>query len=337
MIDLRSDTVTRPTLGMLEYMMEAEVGDDVFAEDPTTNQFEEKIAEMFGMEAGLFVPSGTMGNQLCLQVLTNPGDEIIIDHLGHIFNYETGAAAHLSSVQLWPLIGNRGKLDTGMIEGALRPNNDWDPKSRVVAIENTTNKGGGACYTKKELLAIRQVADKHGLAVHLDGARIWNAMAASGIESEFFGTVADTLLVCFSKSLGAPVGSMILASRENIQKARRVRKMWGGGMRQTGLLTAAAEYAVRYHQDYLQNDHDHARRFAKAVSDMPEFDIDLSEVETNIVLFTVKKGSVETFLNHLSRHSVGMTQFGENTVRAVFHFQISMDEINFVLEIMRNY
>lgn len=337
MIDLRSDTVTRPTLGMLEYMMDADVGDDVFAEDPTTNRFEEKIAGMFGMEAGLFVPSGTMGNQLCLQVLTNPGDEIIIDHLGHIFNYETGAAAHLSSVQLRPLIGNRGKLDAGMIEGALRPNNDWDPKSRVIAIENTTNKGGGACYTKKELLAIRKIADKHDLAVHLDGARIWNAMAASGIEPEFFGTIADTLLVCFSKGLGAPVGSMILASQENIQKARRSRKMWGGGMRQTGLLTAAADYAVIYHQPYLQEDHDNAMRFAEAISDMSAFDVNLSDIETNIVLFDVKKGSVEAFLNHISRHSVGMSRFGENTVRAVFHFQISMDEIGFVLEIMRNY
>lgn len=334
MIDLRSDTVTKPTLGMLEYMMDAEVGDDVFSEDPTTNRFEEKIADMFGMQAGLFVPSGTMGNQLCLQVLTNPGDEVIIDHLGHIFNYETGAAAHLSSVQLHPLIGTRGKLTAGMVEQAVRATNDWDPHSRVVALENTTNKGGGAFYQKEELLAIRKVADKHGLAVHLDGARIWNAMVESKIEPKFFGTIADTISVCFSKGLGAPVGSMILASKENIRKARRARKMWGGGMRQTGLLAAAADYAVMHHQSYLKKDHENARRFARAVSELTQFEINISDVETNIVLFDVKNGDVEGVIKYLGNHSVGMTRFGEKTIRAVFHFQISEEEIDFVIEMM---
>lgn len=334
MIDLRSDTVTKPTLGMLEYMMDADVGDDVFAEDPTTNRFEEEMAELFGMEAGLFVPSGTMGNQLCIHVLTRSGDEVITDHLGHIFNYETGAAAHLSSVQLHPLTGKRGKLNAEMIERAVRTTHDWDPLSRVVALENTTNKGGGAFYEKEELLAIKKTADKHGLSVHLDGARLWNAMAASGIEPAFFGSVADTLSVCFSKGLGAPVGSMILASKKNIQRARRARKMWGGGMRQTGLLAAAAQYAVTHHQSYLTKDHEHARRFAEAVSELPQFDINLSDVVTNIVLFEVKNGDVDGVLNYLSAHSVGMTRFGEKTIRAVFHFQISEEELDFVIEMM---
>lgn len=337
MIDLRSDTVTKPTLGMLEYMIEADVGDDVFAEDPTTNRFEEKIARMFGMEAGLFVPSGTMGNQLCLQVLTSPGNEIIIDHLGHIFNYESGAAAHLSSVQLHPLIGKRGKLDAGMIEKAIRTKNDWDPFTRVIALENTTNKGGGAYYEKEELIEIKKLAEEHGLAIHLDGARIWNAMVASGIEPAFFGTVADTLSVCFSKGLGAPVGSMMLASKENIRKARRARKMWGGGMRQTGLLAAAADYAVTNNQAYLAQDHEHARQFAEAVSELPPFEINLPEVVTNIVLFDVKNGDAEGVLKYLSAHSVGMSRFGEKTIRAVFHFQISEQELGFVLEMMNQF
>jgi len=244
MIDLRSDTVTKPTPEMLKAMANAEVGDDVFGEDPTVNAFEQKMAAFFGMEAGLFVPSGTMSNQLCLHVLTSPGDEVVIDETGHVFNYETGAAAHLSSIQLRPLKGVNGKLNRELIEPALRPMNDWDPHTRVIALENTTNKGGGAFYSKEELIEISNLADRHELFLHLDGARIWNAMTASGIEPEFFGTIADTISICFSKGLGAPVGSMMLATENNIKKARRMRKMLGGGMRQIGLLAAAADYAV---------------------------------------------------------------------------------------------
>jgi threonine aldolase len=337
MIDLRSDTVTRPTPGMLKAMTEAEVGDDVFAEDPTVNGFEMKMAELFEKEAGLFVPSGTMGNQLCLNLLTQPGDEVIIDETGHIFNYESAAAAHLSSVQLRPLNGNRGKLTKELIESAVRPENDWDPHTSVVSLENTTNKGGGAFYTKEELIEISSLADKHGLALHLDGARIWNAMAASDIEPEFFGTIADTISVCFSKGLGAPVGSMILADKDQINKARRLRKMWGGGMRQTGLLAAAADYAVENHWPLLEEDHKRAREFAKAISDHPTFIIDLSSVETNIVLFNVVETDVDQVIKKFADAGVGMVPFGQNTIRAVFHFQVDDEDLEIVLKTVETF
>lgn len=332
MIDLRSDTVTKPTAKMLEAMTNAEVGDDVFAEDPTVNKFEQKMADLFGMEAGLFVPSGTMSNQLCLNVLTKPGDEIIIDELGHIFNYETGAAAHLSSVQLRPLKGKRGKLTPELIEPAIRTTNEWDPLSRVIALENTTNKGGGACYTKEELTEIKNIASQHGLALHLDGARIWNAMTTTGIEPEFFGSIADTLSICFSKGLGAPVGSMMLCSQLHKKTARRLRKMWGGGMRQIGLLAAAADYAVDHHWPLLEKDHQRALQFAETVGRSSHFRIDKETVESNIVLFDgVDKTAVE-WVAIFAENGIGVVPFGNQTIRATFHFQVSDEEFNKLIE-----
>jgi len=337
MIDLRSDTVTKPTPGMLKAMIEADVGDDVFSEDPTANAFEKRMAELFGMEAGLFVPSGTMSNQLCLNVLTRPGDEVIIDETGHVFNYESGAAAHLSSIQLRPLKGNHGKLTPELIKTAIRSKNDWDPHTRVIAIENTTNKGGGAVYTREELLAVSNLATEHGFYLHLDGARIWNAMAATGIEPEFFGSIADTLSICFSKGLGAPVGSMMLAGGDVIRRARRMRKMWGGGMRQIGLLAAAAEYAVDHHQKMLEDDHRRAKRFAEAVSEHPSFNIDPETVETNIVLFGVIEGTADEALQTFSEAGIGMVPFGPKTIRATFHFQVDDEDLDKVLKALDNF
>jgi threonine aldolase len=337
MIDLRSDTVTRPTPEMLEAMASAKVGDDVFSEDPTVNAFEEKMAEMFGMEAGLFVPSGTMSNQLCIAVLTKPGDEVIIDELGHIFNYESGAAAHLSSVQLRPLKGDRGKLTRELAASAVRPANDWDPHTRVIAVENTTNKGGGACYSKEELIELSNLADEHGIFLHLDGARIWNAIAETGMDPEFFGSVADTISICFSKGLGAPVGSMMLATKENIKKARRLRKMWGGGMRQVGLLAAAANHAVEKHLPLLKEDHRRALELANAVSQNPAFSIDLDTIETNIVLFDVKNGKAEDVLESFAESGVGMIPFGPKTIRATFHFQVGDEDLEKVIEVVGGY
>lgn len=337
MIDLRSDTVTKPTPEMLRAISSAQVGDDVFSEDPTMNKFEQKMAEMFGMEAGLFVPSGTMSNQLCLYVLTEPGDEVIIDELGHVFNYESGAASHLSSVQLRPLKGKRGKLEPLLIETALRPFNDWDPHTKVIALENTTNKGGGAFYNKRELLAIKEFADKHNLTIHLDGARIWNAMAASGIEPVFFGSISDTISICFSKGLGAPVGSMMLAGTNLIKKARRIRKMWGGGMRQVGILAAAADYAVTHHYPKLIHDHEHAKKFAEAISKHPLFHIEANSVDTNIVLFDVINRNVKQVLDYFANKGVEMVQFGPDTIRATFHFQITDSDTDNVVNILNEY
>lgn len=337
MIDLRSDTVTRPTPEMLKAMIEAEVGDDVFSEDPTVNAFEKKMAEMFGMEAGLFVPSGTMSNQLCLAVLTQPGDEVIIDELGHVFNYESGAAAHLSSVQLRPLRGVRGKLNRELAESAIRPKNDWDPHTRVIAVENTTNKGGGACYSKEELIELSNLADEHGIFLHLDGARIWNAIVKTEIEPEFFGSIADTISISFTKGLGAPVGSMMLATKDHIKKARRLRKMWGGGMRQVGLLAAAADYAVQNHLSLLKSDHRRARSLAEAIAENPAFEIDLPAIETNIILFNVKNGTAEEALKKFTEAGVGMVPFGPKTIRATFHFQVSDEDLEKIIKVIGDF
>ena len=337
MIDLRSDTVTRPTPGMLKTMIEAEVGDDVFGEDPTVNLFQSEMADLFGMEAGLFVPSGTMSNQLCLHLLTDPGDEVIIDELGHVFNYETGAAAHLSSIQLRPLKGFRGKLSKELIEPAIRTQNEWDPLTRVIAIENSTNKGGGAFYTKEELIEISNLASRHDIAVHLDGARIWNAMTASGIEAQFFGSIADTISISFSKGLGAPIGSMMLSDEKTVKAARRIRKMWGGGMRQVGLLAAAAKYGYDNHYSLISEDHRRAQEFTEAIVDHPAFTIDPETVQTNIVLFDVKEDSAETVLSYFSKHGVQMIPFGPKTIRATFHFQVDDKDLAKVIDVVKGF
>lgn len=337
MIDLRSDTVTKPTPEMLDAMISAEVGDDVFAEDPTVNAFEQKMADLFGMEAGLFVPSGVMSNQLCLKVLTEPGNEVIIDELGHIYNYETGAAAHLSSVQLHTVKGQRGKITPEIAEAAIRTQNEWDPITTVIAIENTTNKGGGACYSKEEITGIRKVADDHDLALHLDGARLWNAMAATDIEPSFFGSVADTISICFSKGLGAPVGSMMLTNKERKMKARRFRKMWGGGMRQIGLLAAAADYAVENHWPLMKKDHQRAKQFAEVVAISDHFSLNLDDVESNIVLFDVNQGMATDVVQQFAEKGIGVVPFGPKIIRATFHFQITDVEFEQLLETVRTF
>ncbi len=321
---------------MLQAMISADTGDDVFREDPTVNRFEEKMAEMFGMEAGLFVPSGTMSNQLCLKVLTEPGNEVITDELGHVFNYETGAAAHLSSVQLRPLNGTRGKIDATQIAAAIRTKNDWDPISKVIALENTTNKGGGACYSEPELISILSLAEKQGLFIHLDGARIWNAVTATGMKPAFFGSVASTISICFSKGLGAPVGSMMLSSEQKIRKARRYRKMFGGGMRQVGLLAAAADYAVENHWPLLEDDHRRAKKLAMAISDKKGLSIDPETVETNIVIFDVVHESADVVLQQLAEKGVLMVPFGPKTIRATFHFQADDNDLEQTIRVVRN-
>lgn len=332
MIDLRSDTVTRPTPEMLEFMCKAEVGDDVFSEDPTANAFEKKVAEMFGQQAGLFIPTGTMSNQLCLNVLTQPGEEVILDEYAHIFNYESGAGAMLSGIQLRPLKGTRGLLNAEQVEAAIRPRNDWDPHTSVIALENTTNKGGGSWYDLETIQKIREVADKYNLSLHLDGARIWNALTESDYNAHEMGSLFDTISVSFSKGLGAPVGSMMLSSKENIKKARRMRKMFGGGMRQIGILAAAADYAMEHHFPLLKTDHERARVLAKVIENSRSFEIDIDSVKTNILMFDVKNGTAESALASLREGGIMMTAFGPKTIRAVFHFQVTETDFNSVLE-----
>jgi threonine aldolase len=318
---------------MLVAMTSATVGDDVFGEDETVNEFQQKVAEMFGMEAGLFVPSGTMSNQLGLAVLTEPGDEILIEEKGHIFNYETGAASFLSGIQISTIKGNKGKLSVDDIRHKVRGKYDWEPVTKVLCLENSTNKGGGACYTKEELNALKEFASTHKLSLHLDGARIWNAIRATNIEPKFFGEISDTISVCFSKGLGAPVGSMLLASKERIAKARRYRKMWGGGMRQVGLLAAAADFAIENNWDLMEEDHRRAKEFAELVNGCSKLSIDLSTVETNIVIFDVLEGGAPTALESLDEQGIRMVQFGPDTIRATFHFQIGDEELKRVKKV----
>jgi len=335
MIDLRSDTVTKPTKGMRKVMVEAEVGDDVFAEDPSVNALQEKVADLFGFEAGLFVPSGTMGNQLSVNVLTDPGDEVLIEQTGHIFNYESTAAAHLSSVLLNPQPGEKGKLSADKLEDFLRGSHEWEPHSKVIALENSTNKGGGCCYTEDELSALRAFADERELLIHLDGARIWNAMTATGTDPQFYSTVADTMSVCFSKGLGAPVGSMILSSAERIKRAHKMRKMWGGGMRQIGILAAAADYAIEKHYPLLAEDHRRARKLAETIDSCSKLSIDLNSVETNILIFDVSEGSAEEAVDSLSKEGIRLVPFGPKTLRATFHLQITDDDLEKAADIFR--
>lgn len=327
MIDLRSDTVTTPTPEMRKVMAEAEVGDDVFGEDPTANALQEKVADMFGFEAALFVPSGTMANQLSLNILADTGDEVLIEETGHIFNYESTAAAHLSSVLLKTLRGEKGKLSVDTLKDTIRGEQDWEPQTRIIAVENSTNKGGGCCYSENELAQLRSFADKNELLVHLDGARIWNAMIATQTDPHFYSTVADTMSVSFSKGLGAPVGSMLLASKSRIKEARRLRKMWGGGMRQIGILAAAADYAIDYHYPLLEEDHRRACELAGTISQCTALSIDRNTVETNILIFDVAGESAASAVEKLQKEGVRIVPFGPNTLRATFHFQISDEDL----------
>src|SRR5699024_480702 len=336
MIDLRSDTVTKPTPEMRQVMAEAKVGDDVFREDSTMNKLEQKVARMFGFEAGLFVPSGTMSNQLCINVLTTPGGEVLIEEEGHICNFEAAAASHLSSVQLRTLPGNRGKLSPEALQNTVRGLHDWEPDTQVVALENSTNKGGGACYTEEELHEIQDFVKKNKLSVHLDGARIWNAMIATQTDPEFYGTVADTMSVCFSKGLGAAVGSMMLSSAKNIEKSRRMRKMWGGGMRQVGILAAAADYAIQHHLRLLESDHERAIQLAKTIDACSGLSIDMETVATNILIFKVKQMSARKAVQRLKENGIKVTKFGEHKLRATFHFEVDDTALEQTLEVFND-
>lgn len=335
-IDLRSDTVTKPTQQMKKAMLEAEVGDDVFGEDELTNKFQHKIATLFGMEAGLYVPSGTMSNQLALKVLTQPSDEVLIESKGHILQYETGGASFLSAVQLFPLQGNSGKLNASQITSAVRGTYDWEPETKVVCVEHSTNKGGGTVYSLSELRSIKHECQRHKLYLHVDGARIWNAMVATGQKPHEIGQLADTLSICFSKGLGAPIGSMLLSSIKNIAKARRFRKMWGGGMRQIGLLTAAADYAVEHHWPKLALDHIHAKTFAQTIAETSALQIDLDSVQTNIVLFNTGDRTAIEVLDIFGKHGIKMVPFGQSTVRATFHFQVEEADVNRLIEVTKH-
>ena len=316
-------------------MYEAEVGDDVFGEDPTVNRLQETVASLLGKEAALFVPSGMMGNQLGLKVHTQPGDEVIVERTCHIFNYESGAPGLLSGVVLHVLDGERGLLSPAQVEGAVRHGYYWESPTRLLCLENTLNKAGGVIYPIDRIEALAAVARAHALRLHLDGARLWNATAATGISEATYAAVFDTVSVCLSKGLGAPIGSVLAGTKEAITAAHRYRKLFGGGMRQVGILAAAGLYALEHHRPYLAEDHAKARSLAEGIAELPAFTIDSTQVETNIVMFDVVEGGALPLLETLRAEGVAMVPFGPTTIRATTHRDVSMEDIEAALAVMK--
>ena len=333
MIDLRSDTVTKPTPAMRQAMMDAEVGDDVFGEDPTAQQLEARIAETLGKEAAVFVPSGVMGNQLAIKVHTRPGDEVVVAERSHILHYESGAPGLLSGVQLRPIEEPRGFLTGEAVSAVVRGRYDWEPRTRLVCLENTVNKAGGRVFPLDTIRDVADVAREHNLRLHLDGARLWNAAVASGhAEAEIAGPF-DTVTVCLSKGLGAPIGSVLAGDAESIRVARRYRKLFGGGMRQIGILAAAGLYALDHHRAGLADDHTRARRLADALAALPAFEIDPATVETNIVIAQTMPPAADV-LERLDIRGVRLVAFGPHTVRATLHRDVSDDDLDTAVAIL---
>ncbi len=335
MIDLRSDTVTTPSDGMRQAMYEAEVGDDVYGEDPTVNRLQERIADRLGTEAALFVPSGTMANQICLHVITDPGDEIVLERGAHIFNYESGAAGLLSGLQLHPVEGDQGLLAPEHVEAAIRPEMEVFPPTRVVSVENTANQAGGVVYPLDRIEAIAETAREHDLHLHLDGARLWNASAAHDVPEQDFAAPFDLTWVALSKGLGAPAGSVIAGPKPLIEDARRTRKRFGGGMRQAGILAAAGLYALTHHRPHLHEDHEKAQHLAETIDALPPFEIDLDRVETNIVIFKVTTDTAASVVDTLEAKGVQLTPFGPTTLRATTHRDVSMDDVETAATLLR--
>jgi threonine aldolase len=331
MIDLRSDTVTKPTSAMLEAMMKAPVGDDVFGEDPSVNELEKKVAQYFGMEAALFCPSGTMTNQIAIKVHTQPGQEVICHQFSHVYNYEGGGIAYNSGCQVRPVEGPQGKMSVEAVVGALQNGHDLHAAaSKLLVAENTTNKGGGACYRIDELAALREAARSHGLSFHLDGARIWNALVALKQNPQDYGRLFDSLSVCMSKGLGAPVGSLLVGGKDFIDQARFVRKKFGGGMRQAGYLAAAALYALENNIDRLAEDHQKAQTLKKALENCSWVE-KVEAVETNIVIFYLKAHkSAAQFSEKLKQKGILHTSMGQGKLRFVSHLHHSQKDIQTV-------
>lgn len=336
-VDLRSDTVTRPTGEMLEAMMTAEAGDDVFGEDPTVALLEAKTASLFGKEAGLFCPSGTMTNQIALKILSRPQDEMICDHTSHVYLYEGGGAAYNSGLSVWLLTGDRGRLRANEIREAIRADNVHYPRTSLVALENTHNRGGGSIYDIREMEAIRKVCDDHRLALHLDGARIFNALAEADYSAHQVGKLFDTVSVCLSKGLGAPVGSVLVASDTLIKEARRVRKVMGGGMRQAGYLAAAGIYALDHHIQRLKEDHRRARSLENILQSLP-FIAEVLPVQTNIVVSRLAEPMpLEKFLNLLVAKHIKAVAFGKQQIRMVTHLDFNDEMLEYVEKTLRQF
>ncbi len=336
-IDLRSDTVTRPTAGMRWAMLSAEVGDDMLGEDPTVNRLEATMAAMFGKQAAVFACSGTQSNQLGVRVHCMPGDELLINETGHIANFEAGGPAALSGVTVRTISAPHGMLDVGDLEGKVRADDQHYARTRLVCLENTTNMGGGRVYPLDQLRRVAEWARRNQLKMHLDGARLFNAIVAAGYSAVDIGACFDTISICFSKGLGCPMGSVLVGDADDIAKARRFRKMLGGAMRQTGTMAAAAVYAIERHIDRLAEDHRHAKLLAKLLGQVPGIRVDIDAVETNLVFFEVDPihGSAAQLTAALKERGVLIFAMGPCRMRAVTHHDVSADDITAAAEILR--
>ena len=325
MIDLRSDTVTKPTPGMLAAMTAAAVGDDVFGEDPTANELERRTADLFGHEAGLFVPTGTMSNQVAVRVHCRPQDEVLLESTSHIYLWEAGGPAALSGVTLRTIDGRGGVLGVADLADKLHPDDMHSVRTRLVCLENTHNRAGGVVYPLETVAAVSAWARANGLATHLDGARIWNAVVASGVPAAAWGRHFDTVSVCFSKGLGTPVGSVLVGPKELIARGRRVRKLFGGAMRQVGFLAAACVYALDHHVERLAEDHANAKLLAAAVAEVPGFTPTPPRVETNLVWFEVdaRRGTAKDVAARLKEQGVLVAALGASVIRMVTHLDVT--------------
>lgn len=327
MIDFRSDTVTRPGESMLKAMLAAPVGDDVFGEDPTVNELEAYASEMFGMEAALYCASGTMTNQIAIKVHTRPGDEVICDVNSHVYVYEGAGIAFNSGCQVRPLSGDRGRITADQVASAINPDDVHRGRSRLVSLENTSNRGGGSCYDWEQITYIQSLCGQHHLRLHLDGARLFNAIVEKNEDPKDYGKIFDSISICLSKGLGAPVGSLLLGSKDFIKEARRVRKVFGGGMRQAGIIAAGGLYALQYNVNRLKDDHSNAKRIADEILKKP-FAGRMLPVETNIIIFEVKENyTAASLTTELKKRGILVIPISPTQIRIVLHLDISEEMV----------
>ena len=333
MIDYRSDTFTKPTPGMLQAMFTAEVGDDVFGEDPSVNKLESLSAGMFGMEAGLFCPSGTMTNQIAIKCHTQPGDEVICDKLSHVYIYEGGGIAFNSGAQVKALDGERGRITAEQVLEAINPEDVHKPHTSLLSLENTANRGGGSCYDFTDIQKIKEVCLLNNLKLHLDGARLFNAIVSCNETPKQYGEVFDSISICLSKGLGTPIGSVLLGDKDFIKKARRVRKVFGGGMRQAGFMAAAGTYALENHIERLEVDHIHARQVAEALL-KKEFTGKMLPVETNIIIFDVvdETYSAKSLAKEFKKYDILVMPVSPTQIRMVFHLDVTEQMVKQTLD-----
>lgn len=336
-IDLRSDTVTRPTKGMLQAMMTAEVGDDVYKEDPTINALEKKLANMFGKDEALFFPTGSMANQAAIKLHTQPGEQLICDKWAHVYNYEGGGVSFNSGVSCKLVDGERGMIKAEQVEESINPPDFYhSPLTTLVCLENTTNKGGGACYDLEEIKKIRKVCDKHDLGLHLDGARLFNALVKKKEDPKDYGKLFDTISICLSKGLGTPMGSVLIGDKRLMKNAIRIRKVLGGGMRQVGFMAAAGIYALDNHLKQLEKDNERASEIAQVLSTLNYIGT-VEPVETNIIIFYLKDPENEDiFMEKLSDNNIRISNMGQGKLRIVTHLDYSEEMHHHFLSVLQN-